>query len=665
MSKKNIYILISILLAVFQANAQFSPSGTNQNKNQMGATSREEDEESTPGGKKEEKNKEKKKVPSVIKTWSVSDQGALLKPSELDTSLIFYHNYMPVFKESFSNTFTGNNGGAYISNDYFSRNYQSDFYFNRSYNAYLIAPSKIQYLNTTTPYSTLDYSQSENRLEHNETRFNVLFSQNVNKNLNFEFILNSTKSTGQYMFQENKFRNVGVVASYSIDKFISHSNILFNRIQGQENGGLGTLSNGDLPLLNETLTDNLAVRMDDASHKIQNTNFFTVNEYRLGKTIKSKADTGNVEIVTFIPKVGFIYQFEYSNNKRSFTKSDANDFFENNYTNSSSTNDSVRYSRLSNIFQIKFYESPDRKFTFGKRIYIGNDQLHYNMSDTINPYPDQYFNSYVGGGIFRNEGRFWQWDASGKIYLTGYRAGQTELTGFINKPIRIKRDTTTLNISGSLKTIVPEYFDNYFYSNHFQWSNNFNQINEMIIRSSIRSQEFRTTIGVNYSLIGNYIYNNEKALPDQAENELLILSGYLNKDFGGRHWLIRTQLLGQTTNNENIIHLPTFSGYVSINYRILVAKVLHTQFGVDTRYNTAFYADAYEPSTARFYLQNEQKIGNYPYVDIHANLKLKRTRFFFLFMNSTSGLLDNYYVAPAYPYYQRTFRFGLCWSFYD
>jgi hypothetical protein len=187
----------------------------------------------------------------------------------------------------------------------------------------------------------------------------------------------------------------------------------------------------------------------------------------------------------------------------------------------------------------------------------------------------------------------------------------------------------------------------------------------MTIRSSIHSQEFKATIGANYSLIGNYIYNNEQALPAQAGSELLILSAYLNKDFGRKHWLIRTQFLGQRASNERYIHLPAFAGLLSVNYQLLVSKVLHTQFGIDTRYNTAFYADAYDPATARFYLQNKQQIGNYPYVDLHANLKLKRTRFFFLLMNPTSSFFDNYYVAPDYPYYKRTFRFGLSWSFYD
>jgi hypothetical protein len=667
MIRKFIYIIISVFLIAFQANAQFNQRNSGINSQSGSNANREEDPNGDPNGSAEkQKNiKDKPKVPSVIKSWSLLDQGSYIKTTELDTTLAFYHNYIPFNQKSISNTFTGNNGGAYLSNDFFNRESNSDFYFARFFDVYLLAPSQIQYLNTTTPYSTLDYSQSENRVEHNETRFNVLFSQNVNKNLNLEFIFNSTKSTGQYMFQENRFRNLGIVSSYNSNKFVSHTNIIFNRVQGQENGGLDTLSNGELPLLDHTLTNNLPVRISDASNKIQNTTFFTVNEYRLGKMIESKPDTGGRTKEIFIPRVGFIYEFEYSNNKRKFTKKDAHSFFKNNYTNSSSTNDSVKYRRLTNIFQIKFYEAPDRKFTFGKRVYIGNDQLQYNMSTSINPYPSHYFNSYVGGGIFRNEGKFWQWGADGRIYLTGYRAGQTEFNGFINKPLRIRRDTTSLNISGSLKSIAPDYFDNYFYSNHFQWTNNFNHINEMTLHSSIHSQEFKTTVGANYSLIGNYIYNNQEALPAQAGSELLILSAYLNKDFGRRHWLIRTQFLAQKANNEHYIHLPAFAGFVSVNYQLLISKVLHTQFGIDTRYNTAFYADAYDPATARFYLQNEQKIGNYPYIDLHANLKLKRTRFFFLLMNSTSGLLDNYYVAPDYPYYKRTFRFGVSWSFYD
>jgi hypothetical protein len=657
MFKKYIYIIIAAVLLVSQVDAQIRQGVSNTNRqNSSGVNSGSDSETSS----KRNKTPEKPKVPSHIKTWEIHEQGALIEKKDLDTTLTFYHVYQPIYQKSVSNTFTGNNGGAYISNVFFNRTYSSDFYFTRSFDAYWLTPSQIRYFNTTTPYSVLDYSQSENRLKKNETRFNVFLTQNVNKKFNVGFIYNQTKSQGQYLNQLNKFHNLGLTSSYISNNFVSHSNIIFNRLQGQENGGLEA---------NQTITDsepteNYSVKMDDAVNKIQNNNIYIVNEYRLGKKIEADSAANIKE--SFIPRVGFMHEFELSNNKRGFTKTDPKDFFKNRYDNDTLTHDSTRYTRVTNIFQIKFYEAPDRKYTFGKRVYIGNDQLWYNFSSSTGYYPTKQSNTFIGGGIFRNQGKFWQWEANGRIYLTGYRSGQTELSGFLNKPLKIGRDTTSLRIEGSLKTLVPDYYERYFYSNHFEWSNNFDNINEMIIRSSIRSQEYKTTIGVNYALIGNYIYNNDKALPTQASSELLVLSAYLNKDFESDHWLVRMQGLIQKANNDNLVRLPAFAGFMSINYRTIISKVMHFQLGVDTRYNSAFYADAYEPGTARFYQQNTQKIGNYPYIDLHANLKLKRTRIFFNLLNAGSGLVgNNYFMTPDYPYYRRTFRLGLAWSFYD
>jgi len=653
MFKKYIYIVTVTVLIAFQSTAQIRPGGSNTNR-QSGSEQSSDSESSA----KKNKAPVKPKIPSFIKTWQVSEQGTLIEKTELDTVLTFYHVYQPIYQKSISSTFTGNNGGASISNDFFQRKPNSDFYFARSFDGYWLAPSQINYFNTTTPFSLLDYSQSDSKNTKNETRFNVFLSQNVNKKLNFEFIYNQTRSQGQYLYQENKFHNLGLISSYNSNNFLSHSNIIFNRLEGQENGGI----EANQPLGTD-VTENFSVRMDDAVNKLQNNSIFTVNEYRVGKTIE--ADSAKNVVEKFIPRVGFIHEFEFSGNKRRFTKTDPKTFFKNIYTDSLKTSDSTKYTRLTNIFQIKFYEAPDRKFTFGKRAYIGNDQLWYSFSST-KYYPKKQSNTFIGGGIFRNEGKFWQWEADGRIYLTGYRTGQTELNGYVNKPLKIGRDTTSLRIEGSLKTLIPEYYDQYFYSNHFEWRNNFSNINEMTIKSSIHSQEYKTTVGVNYSLIGNYIYNNNQALPAQSKSELLVLSAYLNKDFESDHWILRTQALVQKANNGNIIHLPTFAGFISMNYRTIISKVMHFQIGADTRYNSAFYADAYDPATSRFYLQNTQLIGKYPYIDLHANLKLKRTRFFFILMNAGSGFVgNNYFLAPDYPYYRRTFRFGISWSFYD
>ncbi|HEY3371271.1 MAG TPA: putative porin [Prolixibacteraceae bacterium] len=661
MSRKYIYIVLASLLIVIQANAQFRPEGNPSgqsiggNSGQGSGTENSQDKE----GEKE-KQKNKPKIPSVIKVWELDQQGARIKPSELDTALTFFHVYHPFEQLTISNIYTGNNGGAYQTNDFFHRTFNSDFYFTRSFDAYWLTPSMIKYFNTTTPYTVLDYTQSENRSTKNETKFNVIHSQNVNKKLNFGLIYNQTKSQGQYPYQENKFHNIGIFTSYDSNQFLSHSNIIFNRLQGMENGGI----EAGQSLNAVAKTEDFIVRMDDANNKVQNNNFFTTNEYRLGKTVE--ADSAEYIVDAFIPRVGFIHELEYSGDKRTFTKEKADtNFFQNTFVDTVKV-DSLKYTRLTNIFQIKIYEAPDRKYTFGKRAYIGNDQLWYRFSTPGKYYPEKQSNTFVGGGLFRNEGKFWQWEANGRIYLTGYRSGQTELSGFINKPLKIGMDTTSLRIEGSVKTLVPDYYDQYFYSNHFEWTNSFNHINEIRLGARIQSQQYRATLGANYALIGNYIYNNEQAVPAQATSELMILSAYLNKDFDSKHWLIRTQLLAQKASNDRYIHLPSFAGFISMNYRTIWSKVMYTQLGIDTRYNTSFYADAYQPGTSRFYLQNSQKIGNYPYIDLHVNLKLKRTRFYFKMMNTASGLLgDNYFAAPDYPYYRRTYRIGIAWSFYD
>ena len=277
MFKKYIYIVIAAVLIVFQSNAQIRQGGSGANRQNGSERSSDSDSESAS---RKNKVPAKPKIPSHIKTWEVHEQGTRIEKTELDTTLTFYHVYQPIYQKSISNTFTGNNGGAYISNDFFKRKYNSDFYFARSFDAYWLTPSQINYFNTTTPFSLLDYSQSENRMTHNETRFNVFLSQNVNKKLNFEFIYNQTRSQGQYLNQENKFHNIGLVSSYISNNFLSHSNIIFNRLDGQENGGI----DAGQPLNSLPKTDDFTTRITDkATNKLQNNTLFTVNEYRLGE----------------------------------------------------------------------------------------------------------------------------------------------------------------------------------------------------------------------------------------------------------------------------------------------------------------------------------------------------------------------------------------------
>ncbi|MGV8095680.1 MAG: putative porin [Mangrovibacterium sp.] len=659
MIRKLSITILFLFAGILTGMAQFDVSPDNFGSFQ---SMEENQQDSLP----QDKEVERKSVPSIIRTWKLTDFGANIEETELDTSLNFFQVYDPAFQRSFSNTFTGNLGGAYLSNEFFNRDPYSDFYLYQSFDAYARFPEAVRYFNTTTPYTLLDYSQSENKNVRNESRFNVFHSQNANSKFNFAFLYDQARSAGQYQLQETKFHTIGLLTTYISDRFNSHLNILFNRHEAQENGGLQP--DQDLEEYEETET--YLVNLSAARSRLQNNTVSLTNEYKLGKTEKATTEKGE-EYEFFRPITGIIHQIEYSGNKRFYTDTEVDaspDFYPDVYYDADSTNDTISYNRLTNIFQLKFYEAPGRKFTFSKRAFIAYDAISIKMpgEESYTLKQENFRNLYVGGGISRTEGEFWKWNAEGKIYLTGFRSGQTELSAYIYKPLKIGKDTTSLYVAGELNTLVPDPFIQNYRSNHYQWKNQFNNINEMIVRSKIHSQEYNFTVGLDYALISNYIFNDSLALPNQGSKEMLVLAAYANKDFISKHWLIRTQLLWQNSTQTDYLHLPVFTGYLSLSYKTVISKVLHTILGFDVRYHTEFFADAYEPATGRFHWQDKQKIGNYPFIDLHANLKLKRTRAFFQLKNAGSGFIPgDFWSAPDYPLYRRTFRLGVAWSFYD
>lgn len=615
-----------------------------------------------------EENKEEKTETKLINprvgTWKLSDYGAFQDSVQLDTLPDNFHNYHPVFVKGITSGYLGNYGTPGLDNDFFSRKSNVDYFFLKTREAYMLTPATIQYYNTRTPYTQLDFSQSENRVVKNETRFNVFHTQNVNPYLNFVFKINLAKSTGQYIAQEAKNNYITLYSNYNTQNLSIYTGFITNNIKNNENGGL----TDDALIFNGAETELLNVNLNASKSLFRSTYYFANGEYRFGKIISTETDSA-----LFRPIFGFLVSSQYERHKHEFIDEEEanNTFFENTYFGDDYTKDSILFNQLSNVFQLKQYENAQRKYSFGKRALIGIDFINTTSPgpDTVNIISDvnNYSNVYAGGGIFRETGKFWNWKFDGKIYLAGAKAGQTELAGLISKPFKVARDSAAaLILTGTINNLAPDYFQEEFYSNHYRWNNNFNMEQRMDAGGSIVSPAYKLRLSANYALINNYIYNNYEGIPSQTGKELLVLSAFADKDFNYKKLHFRTRVLWQQASDENYVHLPDLSAFVSAYYKFVISKVLYTQIGVDTRYNTKYYADAYAPSTGLFYLQNEKKYGNYPYIDVYANLRLKRTRAFFKLSNIGTNFLDGeYFTTPHYPMPRSTFRFGVSWLFYD
>lgn len=665
---KNIKYILSLfaIFVVLQVSGQFRP-----------------DEGMNPEDMEQKSQQPEKIVASRVVAWKLTHGGAFIDSVKLDTLHKFFHNYHPIYKHSITNTYTGNYGGAYLSNDYSKRDYATRFYFAHTHDLFFLTPERLDFYNTTTPYTMLDYSQSENQNRQNETRFNVLHSQNINRDLNFTFRYDQAKSAGQYNYQENRNNSITLYSSYNTQKMNLYGGFISNRIRNLENGGM--VDPGQLLQVSEQ--EFISMWLSDARSEIRNFQIFANGEYILGTN--SVID----EVEQFRPIASVIYQFRMDNYVRTFREGDRSnnsEYFKVFYLNPEFSYDSTRFRVLNNQVQLLFHETAQKRYSFGQRAFIGVDFVNRlfaapGYNNPVFPFhpgtferhlylgPDarwnktSYANVYIGGGIFRNLGNFWTWNFEGKQYITGYLAGQTELKGLISKPILFMSDSVAhISINGDLINRVPDYFQQEYFSNRVKWENNFVNEQSMNVAFTFISPLRKMEAGARYSLINNFIYHGYDGIPSQTRNELLILSAFLNKDFNLKNIGLKMQMLWQKASASQYIRLPEFSLRLVPYYDMVISKVLFTQIGMDIRFNTKYYADAYSPATGFFHLQNQQQLGAYPYMDAFANLKLKRTRVFFQYMNIGSQFLNRpYFTALNYPMNRRTFRLGVAWSFYN
>ncbi len=721
-----------------------------------GAMAQREGGEVGMGRKQSESKTKQKEIKPSVGLWKMSGYGAFQDSVKLDTLHDVVHIYHPVYKNLITASYLGNYGTPALDNDFFGRNYSSSFFFLHTREAYLLMPSEVAYYNTHTPYTRLDYSQSENKSNNSESRFDVIHTQNVTPFWNFTFKTNQEKSEGQYNYQEAKNNFVGLYTSYNRANWNVYGGVISNSIQNEENGGITEeddwLHNGEDP-------EYWSTNLDESLSKFNNTHFYVNTEYRLGRYVQGdkqdinkagKSETAETpeigevaeqeinfdapektetlqrsdrpagegppernensespgnspqnglpqqggtertrgpqkqsenaqkrqsEEEVFVPLVGILYSVNYERSRQRFyeEEDDDNTFFDTTYYSDDYYKDDIRFNRLTNIVQLKQYENTDKKYSFGKRAFLGHELNRGSMpgievnDSTWNRTEIKYSNLFVGGGIFRETGKFWRWNFDGKLYLTGRNAGQTEINGSISKPFKFWGDSlATMNFTGAIENRVPDYFQEEFYSNHVKWNQGLEMEQRLTAGASLKIPQRNFEMGAKYALINNYIYNDSLSIPNQTNDEILVLSAYIDKDFNYRTLHFRTRLLWQKSSNEEFIHVPELSTFVSAYFQFIWSKVMLTQIGVDMRYNTKYYADAYAPSTGLFYLQNETQYGNYPYIDVYASLRLKRTRVFFKYMNVGTHFLDGTYMTTHnYPMNRATFRLGVSWAFYD
>lgn len=555
-----------------------------------------------------------------------------------------------------------------------------------AYEPYRYSIDDIRFMVLEKPFSELNYVMGKAK----EQQLLFSHSQQVRKGLTLGLHARYLNSPGLYLRQRTYYatgyftmtyltpsKRYGVLAAY-----------LNDRLKNYENGGImyDTVFSKNTESNRKTINVNLS----SAANRSRTSGVLLQHYFNLQKIITQTNDSFQQTRKRF-DAGRLVHTFRYE--RRTYAYQDdkpgssiTNGFYPTVFGDSTLTLDSSYHSRIENYF-VYSNISPDtsgRNFPFQYAFGISHqvNQVGFDVWDQTNkllPYyafnpkelvsqtqRSQQFQQLIPFGTLKGIiARKTYFIADGYLSLGGYNSGDYELKGrfyqYFGDPKSLKR----ISLSASLGMKHPDYFFSHYLSNHFQWDKN--ALTQEFLDAKAKIEWSGIELEASFHRISNYAWLNEKIEATQSSDPLSVFRADASKIFRLGRWIFDTHVTFQQCSNDSILSLPSVVANGSVSYsRLLFNKVLLAEIGVNCLYYTSYYADAYMPALRMFYRQNEEKFGNYPYLDAFINLKVKRARIFVQYQHMNAGWMGyTYIMTPHYPGADGAFKAGVSWVFYD
>lgn len=638
----------------------------------------------------------KKQVIGEPYAWRLSQPLGTPYRVPMDTLIDdFYTTDLPI-TYSTAYSYTGNLGGASMSKVFFDRPDMPQFIFKQPYDYLIYTPENYTYYNTRIPMTLASYLFGGGKQTKQED-LKAEFSGNVNKRLAIAAGIQYVYSRGNYDHQGNKDLSWQVAGSYIGDRYQMHAFANTYNFVSQENGGISDtqfildpdeVASGQGGFDSQTIP----VYLYNAFNRVRGQNYYLTQRYNLGfyKT-QQVDDTTTVDV--FTPVTSFIHTVEYNSNMRRFVNTSASEdttFFDNTYFRKDGTNDSTEYWSLKNTLGISLLEGFNKYAKMGMSAYMTHEVRRFTLMSDLIPAamrtaPDipmldtggalfsvkespQIFTEnvlWVGGVLSKQQGELLTYTVDGKVGLLGVDAGATDIEGEIQTRFHIRKTTVQLRAYGFFKNLTPAFYYRHYVSNHFIWDNDFGKTRKFRVGGEFSLPSTGTVINVGVENVQNYVYFDNSCMPRQDSRILQVFSAAVKQKVKWGIFNLDLEAVYQKSSDSKVIPLPDLSAYAQMYLDFKIAKVLQVQFGVDCKYHTSYYAEAYQPATLSFHTQDEVKVGNYPLMNVYANMKMKMVRFYVMYTHFNQGLFggNNYFIMPNYPYNPAVLQFGLCVNF--
>lgn len=397
----------------------------------------------------------------------------------------------------------------------------------------------------------------------------------------------------------------------------------------------------------------------------------------------------------FIPVSSIIHTFDARIMDHSYiSRLPKNDYYTNHYYGSwANVLDDTRAMSIRNTFGLALREGFNKWAQMGITAFVTHQLRNYNLpekqdSTIINKRWTENDIS-IGAELARTQGKLLHYRATGELWLVGEKAGNFKADADVDLETKLGRfDTLLVNVHGLIDSQLPGFYFRHYHAQSAWWDESLSNQMHQRIEGKVSLKRLGTKVKIGFENITNYtdfaIQNTLKEGKDpqttkpsdfthdvrvmQYNGNVQVFSASIAQDFklGPVHW--DNIVTYQVSSNQSVLPLPKVNIYSNLYVLFRIAKVLRVQLGGDLRFFTSYYAPDYSPAIQQFAVQDPNheriKIGNYPIVNIYANLHLKRCRLYVAASHINQGS-GRYFLAPHYPINPMTIRLGLSWNFFN
>jgi hypothetical protein len=493
-----------------------------------------------------------------------------------------------------------------------------------------------------------------------ENQLKVDFTRAFGSLLNLGFHFGRVNSTGFYARQLNKVTDLSVYAAFrnKDERYRGHFVFDWQDLDVEENGGIANDS-----IFEENRTSDrsfIPTNLANAANRHVGFDIGLSHEYSLVRIF----DKDSVRYSKrFMPVIGHTFSLKrYSNMYQDVPK--AGGFYEQILLDSLETKDSTYLLEAENLFQLKLLANdssakPNRGILRSLSVGLGHTYNQVNYDALHNSIHNVFLDARAEGLLF---GKLKWWGAD-RFMLIGHNLADNRIEGGLELEVgkmKLKADVV-------YHAYRPDYITENYVSNHFIISNSFAKTNHLSTGFVFKHDRLRMRLELRYHLLQNLVVYGTDRLPFQSPvvNQMVVIRA---KEHVAMRWFhVHVDAAVQFKLSGDDIRVPMALGRGMIYYQNdLFKRKLRLQVGFEVNYSTAYYANAYNPALSAFHLQDDRQVGNYPFMDVFFNIRIKTFQGFFKIEHWNAGLLGyRYYQVPHYPANDLGWKFGIRWAFLD